>query len=77
MANADRMAPLLALTAFVVACVERSKYFGTATAARIPKITMIMTNSISVKPFCALIIFFSSSIWIIFFQTDASSFALK
>jgi hypothetical protein len=39
---------------------DKFMYEGIATAARMPNITMTMTSSISVKPFCFLNIFFSS-----------------
>src|SRR6185503_13663530 len=50
MAIEERIDPSWPFTVATRACSRMSSYFGIATAARMPRITMTMTNSISVNP---------------------------
>ena len=52
MAAALRMLPAKPFTADTLASVERSLKRGKAAAARIPRMTITMTSSMSVKPEC-------------------------
>lgn len=52
MADADDTAPAVPSTAAFAASVFKSTNLGNATAAKMPKMTITITNSISVKPCC-------------------------
>lgn len=57
--EADEIAPATPDADAAPACVLKSKNLGNATADKMPKITITITSSMSVKPFCALTILFS------------------
>src|SRR6185436_4073537 len=52
MANPDVAADATPCVAAVSASEERFMNFGSAVAARMPRITITTTSSINVKPFC-------------------------
>jgi hypothetical protein len=75
-AEPDATAPATPDADAEFACVLRSMNFGNATADKIPKITMTITNSISVNPPCDAFIPFPMSNSSFFVSTLGLNFLL-